>query len=52
MDRLILNGVRINEINWRHEQDFLSGEYRVINTDFGNGVTRIGIVIDKRNGVE
>ena len=38
MDRLNLDIVGISEVRWQEEQDFWSGEYRVINTKSNRGV--------------
>ncbi|HCF9438090.1 TPA: hypothetical protein NI641_006403, partial [Pseudomonas aeruginosa] len=51
MDRLKLDIVGISEVRWQDEQDFWSGEYRIINTKSVGGITGVGLIMNKKIGM-
>ena len=51
MDRLKLDIVGISEVRWQDEQDFSSGDYRVINTKSVGGNAGVGLVMNKKIGM-
>ena len=50
MDRLKLDVVGICEIRWQEEQDFWSGDYRIINTKSNRGYAGVGLVMNRKIG--
>lgn len=48
MDKLKLDIVEISEVKCRDEQDFWSGEYRMMDTKSLNRVTGVRIVMNKK----
>jgi len=50
MGRLNLAVLGIGEVKWRDDQDFWSGDYRIITTEAKNGVTGVGFVLNKALG--
>ena len=51
MDRVKLDIVGISEVRWQDEQDFWSGDYRVINTKSVGGNAGVGLVMNKKIGM-
>ena len=50
MDRLKLDVVGISEIRWQDEQDFWSGNYRLISTKANKGIGGVGLLMNKKLG--
>ncbi|XP_068081777.1 craniofacial development protein 2-like [Anabrus simplex] len=50
MDRLKLDIVGISEVRWQEEQDFWSGDYRIINTKSNRGNAGVGLIMNKKIG--
>ena len=50
MGRLKLDVVGISEVRWQDEQDFWSGDYRIINTKSNRGNAGVGLVMNKKIG--
>ena len=46
-----LDIVGISEVRWQDEQDFWSGDYRVINTKSVGGNAGVGLVMNKKIGM-
>ncbi|XP_049864013.1 craniofacial development protein 2-like [Schistocerca gregaria] len=51
MDRLKLDIVGISEVRWQEEQEFWSGDYRVINTKSNRGNAGVALIMNRKIGM-
>lgn len=50
MDRMKLDIVGISEVRWQEEQDFWSGDYRIINTKANKRNAGVGLIMNRKIG--